>query len=106
MEPCLCSGRDNGRGRGCLDDLRLFWCGNLRRSSLGSGSLSSGVLEGLDGSRFLNLRGVLLDLGRGVVLSLGLRLEEVTNAGRKATADLGLLLGLLLFVLLLLLQLG
>ena len=100
LRPRSRSSRDDGGRRRSLN-LGLLRCGSSR---CGLSGLSSRVLERRDGGRLLDLRGVLLNLGRGVVLSLGLRLEEVTNTGRKATADLGLLLGLLLFVLLLLLH--
>ncbi|KAI0673088.1 hypothetical protein C8Q78DRAFT_1022694 [Trametes maxima] len=101
LRPRSCRRSDNGGSGGRLD-LGLFGSSSGRRLR-GSRRLSSRVLEGSDGGGLLDLRGVLLDLGRGVVLSLGLGLEEVANARRQTTADLrGLLLLLLLFLLLLL----
>ncbi|KAH9857020.1 hypothetical protein C2E23DRAFT_806283 [Lenzites betulinus] len=96
------SRRDDGCGGRCLD-LGLLHCGGSRCGLRGL-SLRSGVLQRSNGGGLLNLRGVLLDLGRGVVLGLGLRLEELANASRQATADLGRLLLLFLLLLLLLLR--
>lgn len=95
MRPRSRSSRDDGGRRRSLN-LGLLRCGSSRCRLRG---LSSRVLEGSNGGRLLDLRGVLLDLGRGAVLSLGLGLEKVADTRRKTAADLGLLL---LFLLLLL----
>lgn len=105
----LCGGgSDDGSSGGCgLSGLgRLFSLGLLslgRLFNLGSSGLTlSGVLEGSNGGGLLDLGRVLVDLGRGSDLSLGLGLEQVTDAGRETTTDLGGLGDLLLLLFLLL----
>jgi hypothetical protein len=91
----LCSSSNDRDSRRSLNGLGLFdgsgsFCG-LR--------ISGRVFEGCDCRWFFDLGWVLIDLGRSSDLSLGFRLEEITNTRGQTASELGLLLFRFLFLL-------